>query len=245
MDQLIYQAVNSAQSSLNRQTLTSSNLAHTGELGFRANIFQAATMYKNGDKPHDHSFVVEDNPTTDFTPGDLIVTGRPLDLAIDGRGWFAVTGPNGQEGYTRAGNFEVDVNGMLTSNKMPVLGDGGPISLPPFQRIVVGTDGTISIVPLDGKPDELAVLDRIKIVDAKNADMEKGEDGLMHMKSGGQAVADASLRVISGSLEGSNVNPINEMANLIEAGRDFETHMKFIQDITDRQKRLAQLMHLD
>src|SRR5690606_33060913 len=143
-------------------------------------IAQFESMYVTGSVETAEAFVVEGENGTNFTDGELIATGRDLDVAVQGGGWFAVQGADGKEAYTRAGDFHLTENGMLvTAGNKPVLGDGGPISIPPAQRIEIGNDGTISIVPLDGDPNALAVIERLKLVKPDSKDLIKGADGLM------------------------------------------------------------------
>ena len=129
---------------------------------------------------------------------------------------------DGSEAYTRRGDLKIDPNGLLvTGNDLPVMGDGGPIALPPFDVIQIGTDGTISIRPQGAAASELAVLDRIKLVDP--------QFDLMRMKDGSEAPASVSQRLTSGALEQSNVNIVNEMVNMIELSRRYEMQVKLMK----------------
>ena len=95
----------------------------------------------------------------------MMATGRPLDVAVHGAGWIAVEAPDGNEAYTRAGNFQVNVNGQLqTAGGLNVLSDGGPIGIPPDNSITIAPDGTVSVVPLYGTPNNTNDVGRIKLV---------------------------------------------------------------------------------
>lgn len=245
MDPILYNAMNGSQTDFNRQAISANNLANSGTVGFKSELFQAQSMYLTGSVATAEALVGEQVHGVDFTDGPLMTTGRDLDLAVQGDGWFAVQDSQGKEAYTRAGDFHVDENGMLmTASKHPVLGDGGPISIPPAQRIEIGSDGTISIVPLGAEPDELAVLDRIKLVKLTNKDLIKNNDGLMKLKGGGVALADASVVLVKGALEGSNVNPIANMVELINTGKEFEAQMKVMQTVDENAQKLAQLLQV-
>ncbi|MCE3044002.1 MULTISPECIES: flagellar basal-body rod protein FlgF [Legionella] len=245
MDPLLYNAMNGALHNMDRQSLIGNNLANSNTPGFKADMAQASSMYFNKENLNGGALVVADVNASDFTPGPLLTTGRDLDVAVQGEGWFAVQDSSGKEAYTRAGSFQINENGMLiTSNGRPVLGDGGPISIPPAQKIEIGSDGTISIVPLDGKPDELAVLDRLKLVRVKNNELIKGGDGLMRLQKGGVAPADADIMITPGALEGSNINAVNEMVHMIEVGREFDAEMQIIQTVNENSQKLAQILQL-
>jgi flagellar basal-body rod protein FlgF len=150
-------------------------------------------------------------------------TGRDLDVAVKGGGWIAVQGPDGREAYTRRGDLEVDVNGRLTNGEgLPVMGNSGPIALPPFDKIEIGADGTVSIRPKGELGDALAQVDRIRLVKTPEGGLEKGLDGLMRPKGGQPLPADADQRLVNGALVASNVDMVGEMVHMIELSRRFE-----------------------
>ena len=159
--------------------------------------------------------------------GSLEQTGNPLDLAIHGQGFFAVQDATGNEAYTRAGDLHVDPTGqLLTASGLPVLGDNGPISVPPATSITVGRDGTISIVPLGQSPQTTANVARIKLVNPPLDTVQRGADGLFRTNDGTPPVADASTTVASGALESSNVDLASCMVNMIELARRFDLQVK-------------------
>ncbi|MGL6028442.1 MAG: flagellar basal-body rod protein FlgF [Legionella sp.] len=246
MDPILYTAVTGGRADFKRQELIANNLANVNTPGFKADLYQAQTMYMNDaqgiNNPNGQSFVVQTANGVDLSPGEIMTTGRDLDVAIDGNGWLAVRGPDG-EAYVRGGSLRLDVNGQLmTASGMPVLGDGGPISIPPARSIEIGGDGTISIIPLEGDVKTLAVLDRLKLVTLDKNNVVKNEQGLMQLKQGGAAVADPNIRVLSGAIEGSNVKAIDQMVSMISAGREFDAQMKILSTVDDNGQRLAQLL---
>ncbi|WP_298626538.1 flagellar basal body rod protein FlgF, partial [uncultured Legionella sp.] len=189
------------------------------------------------------SFVVQRPNGIDLTPGGIITTGRDLDIAIDGEGWMAVKGSNGQEAYTRGGSLRLDVNGQLiTAGGKAVLGDGGPISIPPAKSIEIGNDGTITVVPLDGDVKSLAILDRIRLVKLDKNNVVKNDEGLLQLKNGGRAAADGTVKIINGAIEGSNVKAIDQMVGMISAGREFDAQMKLLSTVDENGQKLAQLL---
>ncbi|HRD70271.1 MAG: flagellar basal-body rod protein FlgF [Legionella sp.] len=247
MDPILYTAIGGGRSDFRRQELIANNLANLNTPGFKADLYQAQTLYMNNSKGMNHpsgqSFVVQGTNGIDLSPGEIMTTGRELDVAIDGMGWMAVKGAGG-ESYTRGGRLKIDVNGQLTtSSGKAVLGDGGPISIPPAKSIEIGSDGTISIVPLDGDGKTLAVLDRIKLVTLDKTNVVKTEEGLLRLKSGGGVVADPNVVVVGGALEGSNVKAIDQMVGMISAGREFEAQMKILSTADENGQKLAQVLH--
>ncbi|KTD16271.1 flagellar basal-body rod protein FlgF [Legionella jordanis] len=243
MEPVLYNAMHGSKTDFHKQTINTNNLANANTPGFKADIFQAQSMYVNGSVKTKEAYVSQQENSTDFTDGELITTGRDLDVAVQGDGWFAVQDSKGKEVYTRAGDFQLTENGMLvTAGKKPVLGDGGPISIPPAKRIEIGSDGTISIVPMEGDSNSLAVIDRLKLVKINPRDLTKNEEGLMTLKQGATAQTDASITVVKGALEGSNVNAVHQMVNLIATGREFDAQMKLMQIVDDNSDKLAQLL---
>ncbi len=243
MDKFLYVAMSGAKETLRAQAANSHNLANASTNGFRADLsaFQARAVAGAGYA----SRVYATNSTTgwDQTIGAQMSTGRDLDIAIQGDGFMAVQGRDGREAYTRAGDLMVDANGQLmTRTGLPVLGDGGPLSVPPNNSLTIAPDGTISIVPQGQGPETTASIGRIKLVNPGNENVERGEDGLFRMKDGSDAPADANMRVASGALEASNVNAAEAMVNMIELARNFELQVKAIKAAEDNGAVSAQLL---
>ena len=243
MDRMLYVAMSGAKETLHAQTATSNNLANASTTGFLADLQQFRSMPVFGEGQPTRVYAMSERPATDFKHGSVQMTGRDLDVAVAGDGWFAVQGNDGSEAYTRRGDLQIDANGLITTgNGLPLLGDGGPIAIPPADKITIGADGTISIVPQGGDPTQLAVVDRIKMVAPQYDQMEKGLDGLMRLKAGGVAEADAAQRLIQGALASSNVNSVKEMTNMIELQRKFEMQVKMMKAADEMASSTAQLL---
>jgi flagellar basal-body rod protein FlgF len=245
MDKFLYVAMTGAKETLRAQTANSHNLANASTTGFRADMsaFQSRAVVGTGYA----SRVYATNGTTgwDSTAGAQISTGRDLDVAIQGEGFIAVQGRDGREAYTRAGDLRIDPNGqLLTATGLPVLGDGGPVSVPPNTSLAIAPDGTISIVPLGQGPETTASVGRIKLVNAPREQMDRGEDGLFRMRDGTDLEADANVRVGSGVLESSNVNAAESMVNMIELARNFELQVKAIRTAEENATTAAQLLRV-
>lgn len=224
MDALIYTLMSGAERSLRAQQLHANNLANIETNGFRADLEVATSEAVDRGYGYDsrHMSRLEANAVSSRA-GAMRQTGRDLDVAIAGQGYFAVQFGEG-EAYTRAGNFTLDQDGALTLNGRPVLGDGGPIVLPESSALQIGEDGTIS-VRAAGQT-EMQVLDKLKLVNPEPDAVTKNSAGLIVARSGEQLAVDDTVRVRSGHLEGSNVSAIEEMVATMNLNREFEIQMK-------------------
>ena len=237
MDRVIYIAMSGAREVTRQQAAVSHNLANVSTHGFKQelNVFRALPVVGEGAKTR--AFVAETTPRTDFTQGVLQMTGRALDVALQGDGWIAVQDASGQEAYTRMGHLQISQNGILqTTNGLNVIGDAGPLSLPPEQDVLVAKDGTVSTVPVGQNLTAVAIAGRIKLVKPQEADLVRGEDGLFRLASGQPAEANADVQLVSGALETSNVNPAQALVNMVSLARQFEMQMKVISNAEDNHR---------
>lgn len=244
MDRMIYTAMTGAKHILDQQATNSHNLANATSTGFRAQIdnFRAMPIISEGMPTR--TMVMNATMGADLTPGAIQSTGRDLDVAVQGKGWFAVIREDGSEAYTRNGAFKVNENGQLqTASGLAVQGDGGPISIPPDSTISIGKDGTVSAISLGGASAAANVVGRLKLVNPDEASMVRGDDGLFNT-SGNEADADASVTVIQASLESSNVNVIEAMVNMINLARQFDAQMKLLQTAENNENKASQLFNL-
>ena len=248
MDKLIYTAMTGAKHLMNRQAVVANNLANVNTTGFRAETtaFRVAPLVPNkpGEGQMTRYFAVESTPSFDANPGPIQQTGRELDVVIDGAGWFAVQADDGTEGYTRDGHFEISDTGILTTaNGRAVIGEGGPINVPQDHSILVGIDGTVSAAPAQN-PSQLIQLGRLKLVNPDPSTLQKGGDGLMRLKGGGEADPDGQVHVASGALEGSNVNAVETMVSMIALARQFDLQVQLLKNAEQNgqasQRLLAQ-----
>ncbi|MBB1073952.1 flagellar basal-body rod protein FlgF [Rhodoferax sp. 4810] len=229
MDRALYIAMSGARESLYAQAVNNHNLANANTTGFRQVLTFAYTRELRGPVYPTRDFVQNGDEPINFAKGTLQATGRDLDVAIQGDGFFAIQALNGGEVYTRAGELQIDPNGALrTTDGQAVLGDGGPITIPPAEKIVIGRDGTISIRPLGAAPNALATLDRLRLVNPPTANLERGEDGLFRTRDGAAVAADANVRIVTGMLETSNVNTVEALTRMIELSRHYETQVKMM-----------------
>ncbi|MEY4591444.1 MAG: flagellar basal-body rod protein FlgF [Pseudomonadota bacterium] len=246
MDRVIYTAMSGAKHVFKQQAGVANNLANVSTVGFRAqeHRFQAAPILSEAMPTR--AFVVDSSVATKFQEGPLMVTGRELDVAIKGKGWLAVQLPDGTEAYTRAGSLDIDVNGTLqTKSGYAVLGDGGPIAIPPDNKVEIGSDGTVSVVPLTGTINNVNAIARLKLVNPPEGSLERGEDGLFRLPGGTVADVDQSVKIAPGALEGSNVNVADTMVNLISLSRQFEMQIKLLQTADSNAKQADQLLSMN
>lgn len=250
MDRLIYTAMTGATQSLDQQAIVANNLANASTTGFRAQLanYRAVPMnFGDGgtvDPTTTRTYVVSSTPGADFAPGPLTRTGNPLDVAIQGQGWLSVQLPDGSEAYTRGGNLHVDQNGQLvTATNMRVVGNGGPISVPPNAQITIGKDGTVSALMPGDPPTAVAIVDQMKLVNPDPASLTRGSDGLFRTADGNPADADPAVVVAPDSLEGSNVNPVTAMVSMIDNARAFQLQSKMIETADQNEQSANQLLN--
>lgn len=249
MDRMLYVAMSGAKQIMLAQAVNNNNLANVSTAGFRADLDAFRSMPVFGPGYPSRVYNMTERPGTDMSAGALTTTGRELDVAVNGQGWITVQAPDGSEAYTRAGDLRVSVNGQLeTGAGHPVMGNGGPIAVPPFEKIEIGADGTISVLPIGQAPNALAVVDRIKLVNPLSRDMEKGVDGLMRVKAingqGGDAPPDATVSLAGGVLESSNVNAVEAMVKMIELSRHYETQIKMMRVAQENDVAATQMMRI-
>ena len=227
MNKLLSGALDSVMNTMQAQRVHANNLANVSTSGFRSDYMNVVADMQTQQEGQTLENSVE--LWSDASGGALMQTGRTLDLAIEGEGWFAVQDAAGEEAYTRLGSMEIDQDGVLrTSSGLPVVGDGGPMVLPPYEQMVIGNDGRISIKMNGAANTQLAEVGFLKMVNPPAETMVKGEDGLFRLDTAEMAPQDAAVSVVSGYLEGSNVSAVKEMVSFLNLSRNFEMHMKTI-----------------
>ena len=245
MDRLIYVAMTGARHILDQQGSVANNLANVSTSGYRAVASAFLAVPVEGEGLPTRTFAVDSTPGANFAPGELQATGRDLDVAIQGPGWIAVQQKDGSEAYTRNGSLQIGQNGLLqTRNGLTVLGDGGPIAVPPDGTITIGRDGTISLVPLIPPPNAVSTVGRIKLVNPDASQLVRGADGLFRLRSGGTAEADSNVTLASGALEGSNVNVVEELISMISLSRQFDLHMKMLTNAENNAQKSSQILNV-
>ncbi|MCW8956965.1 MAG: flagellar basal body rod protein FlgF [Gammaproteobacteria bacterium] len=243
MDKMLYTAMNGASQAMQAQTSISHNLANVSTVGFKADLDNFTSWHVEGPGFNTRIFNQFESQHSDLQAGSFTTTNRELDVAVQGNGWIAVQGSDGSEGYTRAGDFHLDSNGQLTTGAgHPVIGNSGPIVIPPAQKIEIGVDGSISIIPVGQTADSMAIVDRIKLVNQTGNQLQKGADGLMHSQDGQLLPLDAGVNLTSGVLEQSNVNAVAELIGLIQNARQYEANVKLMRTAQENDEASASLL---
>jgi flagellar basal-body rod protein FlgF len=244
MDKLIYTAMTGAKHDMLRQDVLSHNLANATTPGFRGQTmaFRAVPLQNAGDT---RVFAVESTPGANFAPGPIQATGNPLDIAVNGPGWISVEAAGG-EAYTRNGGLAISAEGVLqTRDGRSVLSDGGPINVPPNHSISIERDGTVAATPNGSAVKSVVALGRIKLVNPPEANLVRGDDGLFRLKGGGTAELDPTVGLASGAIEGSNINPVEALVSMIALARQFDLHMKMLQNAENNSRQAAQLLSVN
>ena len=249
MDRLIYSSLAAMRGAMSRQATIASNMANLNTVGFRGEMTQAESLWvkeQGGQGVSSRATVRSEVTGADMTGGDVTSTGRDLDIALNGDSMIAVQAPNGDEAYTRRGDLQVDKAGVMTTGDgVPVIGDQGPITLPPYDKLSIAKDGTISIVPQGAAATEPQQVDRIKMVTPKGSDVRKGTDGLFRNANGGTLPDDPDASLQSQSLESSNVSPSQVLIEMVDASRAWDGQVKMLTTAQDLDKSSADLMRID
>jgi flagellar basal-body rod protein FlgF len=242
MDRLIYTAMSGAKYLLERQATLANNLANASTTGFRADTVGLRAVPAVSAQAGTRVFTVETTTGADFSQGPLSATGRTLDVAVQGEGWLAVQGEDGSEAYTRNGALQVGPDGTLQSpTGLQVQGTGGPISIPAdAQTILVAADGTVTVKAASSP--QPTTVGQLKLVNPPVSDLVKSPDGLFRTRSGDPADADPSVKVVDGTLEGSNVNVVEAMVGMIAASRQFELQMKMLSTAEQNEQKAGSVI---
>lgn len=245
MDEMIYIAMTGARQTEIAQAINTNNLANVSTTGFRADLHAFSSVPIDGPGVTTRVNAVVDSYGTDFSQGPIAVTGHNLDVAIEGDGFLAVQASDGGEAYTRAGDLRIGTGGLLeTGSGHLVIGEGGPVAVPPGDNLLIGRDGTISVQPLGQGPETQTPVDRLKLVRPDAALLEKGRDGLFYLRDGVVADSDGGVTLQSGALEQSNVNVANTLVNMIELARQYEMQINVIKTSEENADTAATLMRM-
>jgi len=245
MDRMLYIGMSGAKEVMISQGMNSNNLANVSTTGFREDLAQQRSMSVFGPGHATRAYAMTEKPGTNFAPGPIEHTGRPLDMAIKQEGWFAVQAEDGSEAYTRAGDFRTTPQGLLVNGSgLPVMGNAGPINIPSYETLTIGVDGTITIRPTGQGAAQLAQVDRIRLVNPDLVELEKGRDGLFRKRNEEVADFDADVRIMPGMLERSNVSVVEAMAKMISLTRSFDLQVKMMSTAEEIDQSTDALMRM-
>ena len=245
MDKLIYTAASGLKSHMAAQAAIANNMANASTIGFRAEKVNFNSLLLKGPGFDSRQPASENVTDFDRSAGAVTTTGRNLDVAIPGDQWMAVQANDGTEGYTRRGDLNISATGVLeTGDGFPVMGSGGPITVPPATSVSIAQDGTISIIPVGGDAKNPQVIDRIKFASAQGSQTVKGLDNLIHVQGGGILPTDENAKCISGALEQSNVNMTQSLVDMIENQRSYEVQANLMKSAKDMDESAASVMRM-
>ncbi|GGY92583.1 flagellar basal body rod protein FlgF [Novosphingobium colocasiae] len=250
MDRLIYTAVSGMNNSLNRERVIASNMANAQTIGFRAEVLNATPMTLEGPQLDVRALSSTGVTGAIMKEGSLNRTGRELDVAMQGDAMLAVLGADGAESYTRRGDLSVSVTGLLQNGEgLPVLGEGGPITVPPGTTVSIAPDGGVMIAD-PATPDQPPQrIERLKLVSTAGTSIQKNLAGEFRPPAvngqPGVLPVDENARVIPGALEQSNVNPSEVLVEMISAQRLFDLRTKLVETARQLDESGARLMRLD
>jgi len=237
MNKGIYPALSGGIAYEKMLSLIANNVANINTSGFKADrpVFkvdmpsssQDTYMGGNGEISSNDKFFTEiDTLFTDFNPGVIKQTGNTLDMAIEGDGYFVVNTPEGVR-YTRSGNFTLNAsNTLITADGNMVMGENGPIILEQG-KILIDSEGGISV---NGNE-----VNRVKIADFDKPYNLVKDHG--NMFTGSNERPAEGYKVLQGAMELSNVNPVKEMASMIEVLRGYESYQKVMTTLDEISAR--------
>ena len=245
MDKSLYVSMTGASATLRAQGAVSQNLANLSTPGFRALLSHTETFKIEGHGLKSRFDATRADGGFDDRMGPLLSTGRDTDVALREGLWLAVADGEGNEAYTRAGELSVNQNGLLTTaSGRQVLGENGPIALPPYSKLEIAGDGSISIVPLGQGAETQAIVARIKVVQAPGAELNRGEDGLFRRADGEPAAQVGGAVLMTGVIESSNVNAADNLVKMIELARSFEMQVRSIKTADENARASNSLLRL-
>jgi flagellar basal-body rod protein FlgF len=248
MDKLVYTAATGLKAHMAAQAAIANNMANASTTGFRADrvVFDRIELKGGGARFEARAPAAQEVTDADRSLGALVQTGRNLDVALtDADTWLTVQAPDGTEAYTRRGDLTVTASGTLqTGDGYLVMGSGGPITIPPYTSLSIGSDGSISIVPQGGAATDVTVIDKLKLVSDKGSATVKGLDNLMHVRGGGVLPENMDAKVASGTLEQSNVNMTQVLVDMIENQRSYEVQANLLKEAKTMDEGAASVMRM-
>ena len=246
MDRLVSTALSGLKGQMDAQATIANNIANASTIGFRADRVNFERLMIKGEGHDSRLPSAETVVDMDRRAGTVVQTGRGLDIAITGDNWLAVQAADGSEAYTRRGDLRIAPSGVLeTGDGFPVMGSGGPITVPPHDKIMIADDGSISIVPPGADPAQPPqVIDQLKMVSDQGSKTVKGLDNLLHVRGGGALPADMEARVQTGALEQSNVNLTQSLVDMIENQRSYEVQANLLREAKTMDESSASLMRV-
>lgn len=243
VDTAIFTSSAGAKTSLGAMRHVANNLANANSVGFRADYETFAKFTKTELVSKTRVMPITEQAYTDMSAGPITFTGRELDVAIDGPGFIAVQSRQGQEAYTRAGNLQISPHGFLVNGKGDlVLETGGAISVPPLAFVNINKFGEV-YAHVAGEPSTaITQIGKIKLVEIDGDKVSKGEDGLYYPSNGTVAAESGKVKLVPESLEGSNVEIIRALTDMVEHSRHYDMHTKLMKSVDENAAKANELL---
>ena len=230
------------------QAVTAQNLANISVTGFQKDVsINFSSVYLDRDKGIDPRVMALQEPGGfDNTPGPIQQTGSPLDVAVDGSGYFIVKPANGEISMSRRGDFTVSADGTLRdgTGTQPLSTDLQPITVPPHRKITVSGDGIITIEPLNAPVGQTVRVAQLATTFGSEVPLAKTIDGFVRPVDGSIPAPDNRTLLLSGFLEGSNVKSVDELVSGIDQSRAYEINVKFVTTAKEIDEATASLMRM-
>jgi flagellar basal-body rod protein FlgF len=245
MDRIGQVALNTMRLLSDNQKITSANLANINTIGFRKDIATnvSSTFLLDNNSLEDRVFASRKDSGVDTTTSNLINTDRPLDIAVDGNGFIVGKTPSGEQIITRRGDIKIGVDGkMRNGDGTTIQGGGADITIPPYEKIAIANDGTISYMPLGAEGNTMVPAGRIDLVSVPSNNITRGLDGNLRVKSGPFPATDSNVKLSSNTLETSNVSSVDSMVEIIQNQRSYEMQIKLIGTAKELDTETSKLM---
>ncbi len=249
MDKLIHVALSSLRQAEISQRVVAANLANAETVGYRADndrSFTSVYLNQAGGGTEPRVFATTGEQTINTEAGAVTMTGRDLDVAVDGDGYLLIQTADGTPALSRRGDLRVSAAGVLeNAGGLPILGDGGPIQVPPNRSISIGSDGTVRVTPIDAPEDQPpVVVGRLGLVATPAAGVKRRADGHIAAADDSTPPFDPAMKIVSGALEKSNVNSVQVLTGMVELSRMYEAQTKLLKIATTLDEAGASLMRM-
>ena len=244
MDRIGQVALNTMRLLTDNQKITSANLANVNTIGFRKDVSTDVTssFLRDNTSFEDRIFATRQEAGVDLTTSSLNNTDRPLDVAVDGQGFIVGSTQTGEKVITRRGDMKIGLDGKIRNGDgLAIQGSGADITIPPYEKIAIANDGTISYKPLGSEGNTMVPAGRIDLVTVPPANVIRGLDGYMRVKNGPLPAVDSNIKLSSNTLETSNVSSVDSMVEIIQNQRSYEMQIKLIGTAKELDTETARL----
>jgi flagellar basal-body rod protein FlgF len=250
MDRLVFTSSATIKEQATARHVLVNDLANVSTVGFKSSYDVALTSVKVEGAGFASRYQAQSmaRDTIRMDPGPIVATARPMDVAMSAATVLTVQAPNGDQAFTRRGDLRVNIQGQLENGSGHlVLGEDGPIAIPPGLLVSINADGSIyARDPAQVGPAPDVPIGQLRLRDASSVTLSRREDGLFKVtdKPDGTdiAVSDQLPQVIPGALEGSNVSAVEAMTRLIDHSRSFESQIRIIKEMKGLDESGASMM---